>query len=69
MTNKQTSCQVFLVIKRRFIQRPKVTESKKKLSMQTKCSYNLGSRRFGKIASRQLKIYDSQWRHLQFDSD
>ncbi len=29
--------------------------------MQTKCSYNLGSRRFGKIASRQLKIYDSQW--------
>lgn len=30
MTNKQTSCQVFLVIKRRFIQRPKVTESKKK---------------------------------------
>ncbi len=40
VTNKQTYCQVFIVIKPRFIQRPNVIESKKTVPMQTKCSNN-----------------------------
>ncbi len=50
------------MIKPRFIQRTKLIECKKKLCLcKPNAAIIIGSRQFGKIASRQLKIYDSQW--------